>query len=129
MKIDHINISAPKDDLEQEKQFFSDALGLKEGFRPNFSSNGYWLYSEGKALVHLTESNNHFKNESQGFLDHIAFDMTGSKELIKRLTDLNIPHKIKFLSENSMTQVFFKSPSGIGLEANFLNETSEYLSE
>ncbi len=125
MKIHHINISAPSELLEQEKQFFCKTLGLHEGFRPAFSRNGYWLYSDDQAIVHLTESNVHFKNERQGFFDHVAFQSTGLQRLIQTLEDTGIRYSTDYLPEIDMAQVFFKSPSNTGIEVNFINEKFE----
>lgn len=122
MIIEHINISAPKDLLDREKAFFCSVFDLKVGFRPAFSRNGYWLYSGQQALVHLTESDKHFPSEKPGFLDHIAFQLTGLSALLTKLTEQDIPFHTDSLPEVGMTQVFFTSPTGVGLEANFLNE-------
>ena len=122
MIIEHINISAPSDMLLQEKEFFCELFNLKVGFRPKFSRNGYWLYSGERALVHLTESNLHTPNQSQGCLDHIAFQLTGLDSLLSKLAARNINYQTDSLPEIGMTQIFFNSPSGVGLEANFLNE-------
>jgi len=85
MKLHHINIKAPGDLLQQEKDFFCSVLGLREGNRPDFSSRGYWLYAGDKAIVHLSESDSHFRNEKQGFFDHVAFQTTNLKQLIQNL--------------------------------------------
>lgn len=126
MIIEHINISAPKQLLEQEKDFFCQLFNLSVGFRPQFSRNGYWLYSNEQALVHLTESNLHQPNQSQGCLDHIAFQLTGLNQLLDKLAERNIEYTTDSLPEIGMTQVFFTSPSGVGLEANFLQEKLDH---
>ena len=89
---------------------------------PSFSRDGYWLYSGDKPIVHLTESNIHFANEKQGYLDHVAFQLTGLRKLVQTLVELDIRYTTASVDEIGMTQVFFKTPSGIGIEANFLNE-------
>ncbi len=122
MKIHHINISAPSELLELEKQFFCKVLGLQIGFRPTFSRNGYWLYADDQAIVHLTESDIHFKNERQGFVDHVAFQSTGLKELTQTLEDMGIEYSTDYLPEIDLSQLFFKSPSNTGVEVNFINE-------
>lgn len=122
MHIDHINISAPSDILTQEKDFFCQTLGLKVGFRPNLSSNGYWLYSGSQALLHLVESNDHYPSEQPGYLDHVAFTLTGLERLLTTLETLSTKSVVKYLAEMDTTQVFFKSPAGIGLEAKFIGE-------
>ncbi len=122
MQIHHINICAPSALLEQEKQFFCSVLGLQEGFRPKFSRDGYWLYSDSHAIVHLTESNVHFKSERQGFVDHVAFQSAGLQQLIQTLEATRVRYSTDFLPEIDMTQVFFKTPSDTGIEVNFINE-------
>ncbi len=125
MQIHHINISAPSELLEQEKQFFCKVLDLHEGFRPKFSRNGYWLYSDSKAIVHLTESDIHFKNERQGFFDHVAFQSTGLQRLVQNLEAMGIKYSTGYLPEIDMTQIFFETPSNTGIEVNFINEKIE----
>ncbi len=60
MKLHHINIKAPRELLQQERDFFCVVLGLHEGIRPDFSIRVYWLYAGDKAIVHLSESDAHF---------------------------------------------------------------------
>lgn len=129
MHIEHINISAPGDLLEELKDFYCALFGLVEGFRPTFTRKGFWLYAGENPLVHLTESNEHFQNEEQGFLDHVTFQTTGLKEMIHKLDSLGVSYKTDHLPEIGMTQLFFQDPAGIGLEANFLNETFEQTSD
>ena len=113
MRIDHINISASIDLLAAEKRFFCDVVGLSEGFRPNFSSNGYWLYSGDKAIVHLTESNMRGDNEQPGYFDHVAFQLTGLQTFIRRQTEMGISYTTASLDETGTTRIFLKTPAGI----------------
>jgi len=122
MHIDHINISAPKLLLEEVKSFYCSVFNLTDKFRPSFSANGYWLYAGEKAIVHLFESDMHFENEKQGYLDHIAFQTTGLKDIIKKLKALRVKYSEAYLPEVDLTQLFFKDPAGIGVEVNFINE-------
>ncbi|WP_163836032.1 VOC family protein [Spartinivicinus ruber] len=123
MFIEHINISTPIELLDKLKLFYCELFGLVEGYRPNFFRKGYWLYFDEKALIHLTESNKHYSNERQGYLDHIAFQATGLEEFIDKLREFKIKFNIEHLSDIGMTQLFFKDPAGIGVEVNFLHET------
>lgn len=122
MQINHINISAPIELIEQEKTFFCQILGLKEGFRPEFSRKGYWLYDDDKAIVHLTESDKHFNNKKQGHLDHIAFQTVGLQDFVTRLKKHNIVFSTDYIEELTMTQLFLKSPSAVGIELTFFQE-------
>ena len=70
----------------------------------------------------MTESENHFKNERQGFFDHVAFQSSDLKKLVQLLTDRGVDYSIVYLPEIDMSQVFLKSPSGTGIEVNFEKE-------
>ncbi len=123
MHIDHINISAPKELLESVKEFYCAIFGLVAGRRPNFSTPGFWLYSGDNAIIHLMESSEHYSNEKQGYLDHVAYKTTGLKELVNKLNALNIEYTVNSMPEMHMSQVFFKDPAGVGVEVKFINET------
>lgn len=123
MHIDHINISAPMKLLEKVRDFYCEVLGLNEGFRPNFSKNGFWLYADGKPIIHLSESPGHDVGEKQGYIDHFALKATGVASVIEKLENAGIGYKTSYVEEIFLTQVFCKDPSGIGVEINFVNET------
>ena len=122
MHIEHINISAPMDMLTQVRDFYIEILCLTEGFRPQSTIRGFWLYSGERALIHLAESDQHFASERQGYLDHIAFQTTGLKTVVEKLNQHQIPFAQDYFPEINMTQLFFKDPAGTGIEINFVNE-------
>ena len=123
MKFDHINISAPADVLAKEKDYLCEVFDLTLGERPNFKKHGYWLYAKDQAVIHLTESDKHVPNTKNAYIDHIAFQLTGVADFVKKLQAQNIQFDVTYLSDVNCTQVFFNSPAGIGLEANFKNES------
>ena len=51
--LDHFNIRTRN--LADTIRFYEDVLGLENGERPNFSFPGAWMYSEGRAVVHLVD--------------------------------------------------------------------------
>src|SRR6267143_428827 len=51
--LDHFNIRTRN--LADTVRFYEDILGLEKGARPNFAFPGAWMYSEGKAVVHLVD--------------------------------------------------------------------------
>jgi catechol-2,3-dioxygenase len=123
MHIEHINISAPMELLTQVRDFYCNIFGLTEGFRPESTIGGFWLYSGERALIHLAESNLHFRNEKQGYLDHVAFQTTGLEKIISKLQTAEIDFTHAYFPEINMTQLFFKDPVETGVEVNFLNES------
>lgn len=123
MKLDHYNIAAPMGLLDRVRDFYVDVLGFEEGARPDLTRPGYWLYSEGKACVHLIESDRHFLHETPGYLDHIAFRASGLVETRARLDRYGVEYRSSYIGEFNMTQLFFFDPSGTKLEINFPGET------
>lgn len=118
MKLDHINIKAPCVLLEQEKDFFCEVLGLSVGNRPDFSSQGYWLYSGAEAIVHLSVSDSHCHNEKQGFFDHVAFQADDLSGLTQALEARGVKYSTAVVAETKTTQVFFRSPTQTRIEVN-----------
>lgn len=109
--------------LTQVRDFYCNILGLTEGFRPQSTIGGFWLYSGERALIHLAESNEHFSNDRQGYLDHIALQTTGLKHVADKLRENGIHFSHDYFPEINMTQLFFKDPAGTGIEINFVNES------
>ena len=122
MHIDHINIRAQAELMEAEKRFFCDILDLHEGQRPDFGSRGYWLYSGDQAIVHLSLGEKLVETTNSGYLDHVAFRGTGLEQFSTRLEQAGIRYSTNFVAEHNMTQLFLKSPTGTGIEVNFIDE-------
>lgn len=122
MQFEHINISAPQGLLEQVKDFYLILFELELGFRPNFSDQGYWLYYQEQPIIHLSQHDSRQGHDHPGFLDHIAFRLDDIERFTQKLSQLNIPYKMKPVPQLNMQQVFLHDPTGIKLEINFVNE-------
>ncbi len=123
MKIDHINICAPAEKLEEVRDFYCRALGLVEGPRPDFGIPGYWLYSGSEPLVHLLESPGHQGSDQPYYFDHVSFTLTGLQEYTTRLRDMGVTYDTNHIAELDLFQVFCHDPCGIGVEAGFRGES------
>jgi catechol 2,3-dioxygenase-like lactoylglutathione lyase family enzyme len=121
MRLDHINIRAPRELIDQVRRFYHDLLGLVEGPRPDFGSEGHWLYAGERALVHLSVSDNGAGGQT-GHLDHVAFQSSDLQALRARLESMGVGFRSNHIPELDMTQVFFTDPAGIGIEVNFPGE-------
>ena len=122
MHIDHINIAAPFDLLEKVRDFYCAVLKLEDGFRPGFSDRGFWLYSDDKPLIHLSERSGRSESHQPGYLDHVAFRSSGLGTMKDRLASHGIEYRSGYIQEFNMTQLFFTDPAGTGLEVNFPDE-------
>jgi catechol 2,3-dioxygenase-like lactoylglutathione lyase family enzyme len=71
--LDHFNIRTR--DLKSTVRFYQDILGLDNGARPNFAVPGAWLYSEGRAVVHLVDISPTIEAQKpdSGVVHHVAF--------------------------------------------------------
>lgn len=117
MQLDHINIVTP--DVPGTVAFFADILGLKEGFRPNFSFPGAWLYGDGDApaIVHIVGDEP--APGGTGPLDHVAFRAEDMPALTARLERHDIQYASRVLPTTGGRQVFFTAPFGLKIEVNF----------
>src|SRR6202521_491967 len=71
--LDHFNIRTRN--LADTVRFYEDVLGLEKGPRPNFAFPGAWMYSEGKAVVHLVDisKTDEPQKPDSGVVHHVAF--------------------------------------------------------
>lgn len=130
MHIDHINIRAPAGLLEQVRDFYCALLSLEVGFRPDFSSRGYWLYANDRPLVHLSlceaapdpAPGGGPDGGTGGGMDHVAFRSSGVDGLRTRLDGHGVPYRVSYVAELDLSQVFFTDPVGTGIEVNFPGE-------
>lgn len=118
MDIGHINIRVPSGLLNNVKDFYSDVFDLRVGPRPNFTSVGYWLYSNNRPIIHLSESNQHFENDKQGYFDHVAFTVEDIELIVENLKSMGIAYQLNTTPQTNMTQIFFKDLCGLGVEAS-----------
>lgn len=127
--LDHFLVYAS--DLERTKQFYVDTLGMEEGVRPPFEFPGYWLYVDGRAVVHLAGDDGTDKFEeylgarkpsadgSTGALDHIAFRCGEFDEFRARLDKLGVAYKHRVVPDFDLQQLFVDDPDGLMIELNF----------
>ena len=125
VKIDHINIAAPRALLVKVRDFYCTALQLEDGPRPDFGIPGYWLYGGGKPILHLIESDNHQGSPKPYYLDHVAFEVEDLQSYTERLDQLGVEYSVKHIPGFNISQVFCHDPCGIGVEANVVSKAPE----
>jgi len=117
----HINVSTS--DLDRSRKFYAEILGLKDGYRPQFGTNGAWMYLGEQAIVHITTARNPVPTKGKiDAFDHFAL---WSKD-IEYYRNLLKTHNIKFaefgVPETLQYQLFFKDPDGTEIELIFSGE-------
>jgi catechol 2,3-dioxygenase-like lactoylglutathione lyase family enzyme len=117
--LNHFNIVAPADQMEEVKAFYMDVLGMTEGYRPEqFSFDGYWLYAGDRPVLHLAAGDGPDAT-STGHLNHIALDCEDLDGMKTLLSEKGIPYKSFHLSDVNQMQLFIHDPAGVRLELNF----------
>ncbi len=129
--LNHCSIRTAK--LEITKDFFTGALGLSVGDRPNLPFPGYWLYLGDTAVVHLVGIDpdnpqgliDHLGEvdidslEGTGSFDHVAFTASDAPELLDRLRRLGIPFRERQVPDLDLFQIFVEDPNGVTVELNY----------
>lgn len=122
MKLDHINIKAPEALLTEEKNFFCDVLGFKEGPRPGLTSIGFWLYANDEPLIHLSNYPNECDKTVPTYFDHVAFAAENLLAMKAKLDEANVEFESMYSDIRDVTQLFFRSPTGTRIELSFYGE-------
>ena len=117
----HYNLRAPRPLLDELRTYYCEVVGLYEGERPAFRSFGYWLYAEGKDILHLSECSpsEHRAINIDTTFDHVAFTCTDFEATRKRLDGLGVTFGKREVAATGIRQIFFKDPAGNGIEFNF----------
>jgi catechol 2,3-dioxygenase-like lactoylglutathione lyase family enzyme len=105
-------------DLETCKRFYTDLLGLEEGFRPDLGFPGVWLYAGGQAVLHVI-AGRALPADPRGVLDHMAFTATDLPGTVAKLNARQIPFDLRRQAESGTWQLFCFDPNGARVELDF----------
>ncbi|HEX4331773.1 MAG TPA: VOC family protein [Usitatibacter sp.] len=119
--INHYNLRGPMPELERIRDWYRDAVGLAVGDRPPFNHRGFWLYANGRPVLHLSEET---PGESHplpgsGTFDHVAFTCEDFAAMRGRLDGLNVKYRVADVPLTRTRQIFLRDPAGNGVELNF----------
>ncbi len=139
MRLDHFTLRTPQ--MEETCRFFEQVAGLSVGPRPPFQFPGYWLYSDGKAVVHLAPhdpsdrhlaaylSDRHVSDDT-GVVDHIALRCVDLPAFEKRLSSLGYAYRARTVPALQEHQVFVMAPGQLTIEFIFdASEASSWLAD
>ncbi len=115
--LDHINIRTA--DLAATRGFFTEVLGLTEGWRPAFPFPGSWLYVGDKAVVHLVQVSKPAAASEGSALDHFAFEITDYDEALKRVRATGLSFLETDVPGSSIRQIFVRDGNGVSIELNW----------
>jgi catechol 2,3-dioxygenase-like lactoylglutathione lyase family enzyme len=129
--IEHYLIAA--DDMDSTRDWYCNVLGMEEGWHPDFGFPVYWLYLDGRDVVHIGQSAKHASQSQKAYLgrtsqdsgagtgaiDHIAFRATGLDDTIARLRSRGVEFNERRANGQALYQLFMYDPNGIKVELNF----------
>lgn len=118
-QIQHVNIRCA--DAKASRDFYVELLGLAQGDRPPFASQGYWLYSGEVPVVHLVQkpAGEARKGPGTGELDHVAFEGVDLEAMRSALKARGHPFREAVVPRDGTVQLFVADPDGVLLELNF----------
>ncbi len=119
--LDHYNLRASRELLDELRGFYCNIVGLSVGDRPAFRKDGYWLYAGDQAILHLSVANaeDNCPPFADSTFDHAAFACSGRADYERRLVESNITYRTAVIPGTGRTQLFFADPAGNGVELNF----------
>ncbi len=117
--LDHYNIRTRK--FDDTLRFYCDILGLENGARPAFNFPGAWLYSEGRAVVHLVDLSptREPQKPDSGVVHHVAFVSRGFAAMKQRLKTKAVPFDSREVPGGEVWQIFIRDPNGVMVELNY----------
>lgn len=119
------------DDIDDTRTFYTDILGLDDGFRPELGFPGYWLYLADTPVLHIAEWVTYTAHSQRlgipvtqradgtGPFDHIAFNGTDPQSMINRLEEHGIAYHRNDVPHAGLVQLFLNDPNGVKIELNF----------
>ena len=134
-KLGHYSIRTA--DLAASRRFYTEVLGLREGFRPPFRFPGIWLYdsddeadfgvvhiigvdpSDGGGLADYLGEKEAASLFGTGAMDHVAFLATGLGAMRARLLATGLAFNERSVPSLDLHQVFITDPSGVTIEMNY----------
>ncbi len=124
MQLDHVTIRTA--DIDGTRAFFETVFDLTIGERPAAIRRipGFWLYSEGKPVVHLIGSFGTGFDRAAEAIDHVGFRLEDYAAFRARLDRLAIPYSTMDLADIGERRLFFRAPGGPLLEAVFSEPVS-----
>jgi catechol 2,3-dioxygenase-like lactoylglutathione lyase family enzyme len=115
--LDHVTLRTA--DIEGTRAFLEAVLELKPGYRPAFPFPGYWLYAEGKPIVHLIPGRGGTVDRAGEIIDNAAFRFTDYDGMRRKLENLAIPYTEMELLKLGERRLFIRTPTGTLLELVF----------
>lgn len=115
---DHVNLRTAR--LAEMVAFYTEVLGLVEGWRPPFPFPGAWLYLGDQAIVHLVGVNaDEVALPERPFLEHFAIRAKGLSDFRALLARRGIDGVLAEVPGAGIVQVNIRDPDGTHVHVDF----------
>jgi catechol 2,3-dioxygenase-like lactoylglutathione lyase family enzyme len=118
MKLDHVTIVTG--DLEATRSFLCSIVGLREGRRPPFGFEGYWLYAQEQSVIHLIEAASASSTRpTSPRIDHVGLRVNSAGEweaLLERIRRSGVSHDLREVPLTGERQLFVALAPGVAIE-------------
>lgn len=109
------------DDLETTRRFYTEVLGLSEGYRSPFGFPGAWFYCNDQPVLHVIAAGQHSAHRA-GVIDHMAFTAIDLEAWKTKLERHGIAYELRRQPGTGVWQMFFFDPNGAKVELDFSTE-------
>jgi catechol 2,3-dioxygenase-like lactoylglutathione lyase family enzyme len=119
--IAHYNFRLDRRLMEDVRTFYEQVVGLTVGLRPPFNSFGYWLYADGRDVLHLSEDQPEDRRRAGSDLtfDHVALESSNWTVHLQALRAAGVHYTEDVVPTTGRRQIFFRDPAGNGVELIF----------
>ena len=119
--LDHVNIQCRPSDLPAIRRFWTGAIGLPEGRRPDFDFPGIWFWSGDRAVVHVAArmAEDAPAPAGSGAFGHIALRASGLDTARLRLAAQGLTWREAPVPGFPLHQIFLHDPMGLMVELTF----------
>lgn len=117
--LNHYTIRCTPAELPALHDFYTRCVQLEAGARPEMPAPGYWLYSDGKPIVHLYAALEESAAGPTAALDHISFRAHALDATRAHLASQQVPFDEFPIPGWPIHQVFLRDPFGLKIELTF----------
>jgi len=117
--MNHFTILAK--DLEATRKFYTEVMGLKEGYRPPFNFPGIWFYADDHPILHVMGRKS-LPDPKGGVFDHMAYSAKDLAGTVARLKAKGVEHELVHQVGTKLWQIFFHDPNGAKIELDFASD-------
>jgi len=117
--LNHYTIRCTPDELPALRDFYTRCLQLVPGDRPVMPAPGAWLYSGGRAIVHLYAALDTSAAGPTAALDHISFSADGLERTREHLREQGVTFEEFPIPDWPIHQLFLRDPFGMKIELTF----------